>query len=108
MVEREFLRLVHAAGLPRPHAQAHLSRRGDKLIRVDFHFENSPIVVETLGYRWHHTGAQMRADSERPNRLQLSGFIVLQFVYSRIVDDPVGVIAEVAEALARFMLLESA
>jgi hypothetical protein len=107
-LEREFLRLVHAAGLPRPLTQVHLSQRGDKLIRVDFRFEGTPIVVETLGYRWHRTGAQMRIDNERLNRLQLDGFIVLQFMYRTVTDDPAGVIAELTDALSRYLLSQSA
>lgn len=107
-LEREVLRLFAGAGLPRPVTQAELGRRGDKLIRVDFRFAGTPIVVEALGYRWHRTGAQMRIDSERMNRLQLDGFIVLQFTYSRVVDDPAGVIADTIEALMPYLRLKSA
>lgn len=107
-LEREMLRILHAASIPRPTTQAHLSRRRDKLIRVDFHFAGTPIIVEALGYRWHRTGAQMAIDSERLNRLQLDGYIVLQFTYSQVVDEPERVVREIAEALARWSLGDSA
>lgn len=45
-LEREVLRLLDAAGLPRPATQVVLSRRGDKIIRVDFHFPGTRVVVE--------------------------------------------------------------
>jgi very-short-patch-repair endonuclease len=107
-LEREVLRLFDGAGLPKPETQAHLGQRGDTLTRVDFRFTGTPIVVEALGYRWHRTGAQMRIDSDRMNRLQLDGYVVLQFTYSRVVDDPAGVIAETIEALLPHLRLKSA
>ena len=102
-LEREFLRLVFDAGLPLPETQVHLGHRRDRLIRVDFRFPGTPVVVETLGYRWHRTGAQMRIDTERMNRLQLDHHIVLQFTYGRVVTDAVNVIAEVVEALTPYL-----
>jgi hypothetical protein len=45
-LEREYLRLVGAAGLPIPLTQQVLTRAGDKLVRVDFRFANTPVVVE--------------------------------------------------------------
>jgi Protein of unknown function (DUF559) len=104
-LEREVLRVFSGAGIPRPQTQAHLSHRNDKLIRVDFRFEGTPVVVEALGYRWHRTGAQMHIDSERMNRLQLDGYLVLQFTYGRVVGDPDGIVAEVWEALAPHLSL---
>lgn len=103
-LEREVLRILAAADLPRPVTQAHLARRGDKLVRVDFHFAETPIVVEALGYRWHRTGAQLRVDSERLNQLQLAGYIVLQFTYEQIVDDPEQVVAVIRAALDRWFV----
>jgi hypothetical protein len=102
-LEREFLRLIAAAGLPPPRSQQVLGRRGSSLIRVDFRFEGTPVVVETLGYRWHRTGAQMRIDAERMNRLQLDGFIVLQFTYDDVVRHGAAVVALVAEALRPYL-----
>jgi hypothetical protein len=103
-LERRFLELFASDGLPRPVTQAHLGHRGTKLIRVDFWFEGTPVVVEALGYRWHRTGAQMRIDSERLNRLQLDGHLVLQFTYGRLMDDAIGIVREVREALSPHLL----
>lgn len=97
-LEREFLRLLHTAGLPRPETQAILGRRGDTLIRVDVRFPGTPIVAELLGYRWHRTKPQLAVDTQRVNRLQLEGFVVLQFTYPLVVETPEVVVADLTEA----------
>jgi hypothetical protein len=101
-LEREVRRLFAAAGLPAPAAQVVLSHRGDKVIRVDFHFPGTPVVVEALGYRWHRTGAQMQVDAERMNRLQLDGYLVLQVTYRDVVASASETIAHLRTALARW------
>lgn len=98
-LERRFLELVGRAGLPRPRTQVILSRRRDRLVRVDFHFEAADVVVEVLGYRWHRTQAQMRTDAERANALALAGRPCFQFVYRMLVDDPDYVVDTVTAAL---------
>ncbi len=101
-LEREVLRLLAAHDLPRPSTQVVLGRRGDRLIRVDFVFPGTPIVVEALGYRWHRTDAQMRIDAERFNQLLIDGFVPLQFTYSQVVEDPAFVIDTIRTALQRW------
>ena len=100
-LEREYLRLIAAAGLPLPHAQQVLGRRGTSLIRVDFRFPGTPVVVEVLGYRWHRTTAQMSIDAERLNRLILDGFEPYQFTYEQVVSTPAMVVATTVEAVRR-------
>ena len=99
-LEREVLRLLDAANVAPPATQEVLGRRGDRLIRVDFRFPGTPVVVEALGYRWHRTGAQMRIDSERVNRLTMDGYLVLQFTYNHVVERPDYVVDSIVEALA--------
>lgn len=99
-LERELIRLLETANVPSPTTQEVLGRRGDRLIRVDFRFPGTPLVVEALGYRWHRTGAQMRIDSERMNRLTMDGYLVLQFTYSHVVERPDYVVGSIVEALA--------
>lgn len=101
-LEREFLRLVHAAGLPRPSTQQTLSRRGDRLIRVDCRFDRTPVVVELLGYRWHRTREQLQVDTERMNRLLLDGFVPFQLTYTDVVERADRSIALVRTALAPY------
>ena len=103
-LEREYLRLVAGAGLPRPLAQQVLGRRGTSLIRVDFHFPGTPVVVEVLGYRWHRTTAQMTIDAERLNRLVFDGFEPYQFTYQQVVTTPEYVLATTVAAVRRHLL----
>jgi len=98
-LEREYLRLITDAGLPRPTAQQILGQRSGALIRLDFHFPGTPVVVEVLGYRWHRTTVQMSIDAERVTRLTLDGKVVAQFTYAHVTKAPEYVVATTAEAL---------
>ena len=91
-LEREFLRLVAGAGLPRPECQQVLARAGSRLVRVDCRFPGTNIVVELLGYRFHRTKAQLARDAERLNALILGGFAPFQFTYDQVVSFPMVVI----------------
>ena len=101
-LEREFLRLLAADGMPLPAMQQVLGRRDGRVIRVDARFLGTPVVVELLGYRFHRTRHQTLVDAQRMNRLQLDGFHVMQFTYAEVVDGPAAVVATVREALDRF------
>lgn len=99
-LEREFLRIVAAAGLPRPLTQQVLSSAGDRLVRVDFHFAGTPIVIEVLGYRYHRSPSQMRRDAERQNALLRDGYLPFSFTYDQVVNEALSVTNGVAVALA--------
>ena len=101
-LEREFLRLIHDAGLPRPEMQQVLSRAGDRLVRVDARFPGTPVVVELLGYRFHRTRRQMTSDAARANALLGDGFQPYQFTYGQMVAEQRYVLDTVASALRRY------
>ncbi len=98
-LEREFLRLLSTAGLPRPEPQRVLTRAGDRLVRVDFFFPATRVVVEVLGYTWHRDKAHLRRDTERLNALVFAGFTPYQYTYEAIVDRPATVVAEMRRVL---------
>lgn len=98
-LEREVLRLLHRHGLPRPHTQVVLARRGAKDVRVDFRFPGTPVVLEALGYHFHRTARQMQVDAERMNELQLSGHLALQCTYRDVVAGMAPTIAALRRAL---------
>ena len=100
-LERRFLELVAAAGLPIPETQQVLSRAGDRVVRVDCRFAGTPVVVELLGYRFHRTEAQMSRDAERSNALVLDGFLPIQFTYRQVTELGDQVISTTRSALAR-------
>lgn len=98
-LERRFLRILQAAGLPKPACQRVLSRAGDRLVRVDFVFPGTTVVVEVLGYTYHRTQEHLRRDTERLNALVGDGFRPYQFTYELIVDQPDHVTDTVRTAL---------
>ena len=100
-LEREYLRLLAAAGVPVPLTQAVLTSAGDRLVRVDCRFAGTPVVVELLGYQWHRTKAQMAADAKRMNALIAAGFAPYQFTYGEVVGEPDAVVAQTRDALTR-------
>lgn len=100
-LECEYLRLIADGGLPRPDSQSVLSRTKDRLVRVDFHFPGTRVVVEVLGYAWHRSRAQMTRDAERYNALLADGFLPFQFTYAQVVASPAEVVNITAAALSR-------
>jgi hypothetical protein len=100
-LEREYLRLIHDAGLPRPDTQVVLSRAGDQLVRVDCRFPGTTVVVELLGYRFHRSRSQMTRDAERMNALIADGFRVYQFTYEHVTLRADQVVAVTRRALRR-------
>lgn len=98
-LEREYLRLLTDAGLPRPNLQQVLSRAGDRLIRVDCRFPGTNVVVELLGYRFHRSKREMSRDAVRANALLADGFRPYQFTYEHVVTDRSYVIRTTATAL---------
>lgn len=98
-LEREYLRLLHEAGLPLPEMQQVLSRAGDRLVRVDCHFPGTNVVVELLGYRFHRSRSQMTSDARRANALLAEGLQPFQFTYEHVVSQRSYVIETTASAL---------
>jgi very-short-patch-repair endonuclease len=101
-IEREYLRMLSEAGLSRPDSQVVLARAGNKLVRVDFRFPGTPVVVEVLGYHYHRTKEHLQRDTERLNALITDGLRPYQFTYSDIVQRPAHVLEQSRRALAPF------
>jgi very-short-patch-repair endonuclease len=102
-LEREYLRLVSSAELPVPLTQQVLTRSGDQLVRVDFRFANTPVVVEVLGHQFHRSKAQLRRDADRMNALLDEGLQPYQFSYEHIVEAPESVVATTRSALTSYL-----
>jgi hypothetical protein len=101
-LERRFLDLLAAAGMPRPTTQAVVGRVDGRVIRVDCRFPGTPVVVELLGYRWHRTKEQMQRDTARMNRMMLDDLVPLQFTYDDMVSRPTASLGVVDAALRHF------
>lgn len=99
-LERRFLQICAAAGLPRPRTQQVATVAKGRLVRVDFEFDATGVVVEVLGYRWHRGDrAALARDVERLNALVLAGKLPLQFSYDHVTAEPEWVTAQVRAAL---------
>jgi very-short-patch-repair endonuclease len=78
-----------------------LGRAGDRLVRVDFRFPNTPVVVEVMGYRYHRTKQQLARDAERMNALVEQGMRPYQFTYEQVMGDTSRMIDTIAAAVTR-------
>ncbi len=82
-LERVFLPLARAAGLPAPRTSVYLNGH-----EVDFHFAELGLVVETDGLTYHRTPAQQARDSERDQDHTAAGLTALRFTHGQIRYEP--------------------
>ena len=94
-LEREFLRIAKRAGLPPPETQAHVNGH-----RVDFHWPELNLVVETDGLRYHRTAAAQATDRQRDQDHFLAGLTALRFSRVQVKDDAAHVEAVLRRAAA--------
>jgi very-short-patch-repair endonuclease len=82
-LERRFLAIVRGAGLPKPRTQAHLGR-----YRVDFHWPELGLVVETDSLTYHRTAADQAVDIRRGQAHVRSGLRTLRFTHPQVFHQP--------------------
>jgi very-short-patch-repair endonuclease len=99
-LERRYLELNAAHGLPMPRTQVVVGSANNSPIRVDFRYADGPVVVEVLGYHWHRTRAQLSRDTERLNRMISDGLKPYQFTFDQLACAPDQVMATVRAALS--------
>jgi hypothetical protein len=95
-LERRFLRLVADAGLPMPVVNRHREGR-----RVDFHWPQYRLVVETDGRATHDTPCAFHRDRARDLDLELAGWHVIRLSWRQVVEEPERVVALLSARLAR-------
>jgi very-short-patch-repair endonuclease len=95
-LERYFLPLAKRAGLPRP-------RTGRRVngFKVDFHWPDLGLVVETDGLRYHRTPAQQARDRLRDQAHTAAGLTPLRFTHSQIRYEPRHVVATLTAVRSR-------
>jgi Transcriptional regulator, AbiEi antitoxin/Protein of unknown function (DUF559) len=96
-LERRFLPLAAAAGLPVPRTQEHVNG-----FRVDFYWPDLQLVVETDGLRYHRTPAQQTRDRVRDQAHLSAGVVPLRFTHWQVRYEPEHVrttLSSVAERL---------
>ena len=99
-LERRFMTVCADAGVPAPNPQVVLAEARNRIVRVDFEFPGTPVIVEVLGYAAHRGNrAQFARDAERLNALVMRGKRPLQFTYEHVTLEPDWVAVQVIEAL---------
>jgi very-short-patch-repair endonuclease len=96
-LERRFLTIAHAAGLPKPSTQARLGR-----YRVDFHWPELGLVVETDSLTYHRTASDQTVDMRRDQAHVRAGLRTLRFTHRQVFHHP-GYVREVLEDTARHL-----
>jgi very-short-patch-repair endonuclease/predicted transcriptional regulator of viral defense system len=94
--EREMLKLARAAGLPRPSLNEPLLG-----YVADFLWPRQQLVVEVDGYKYHRHRAAFESDRKRDQVLVSAGYRVLRVTWLQMRDEPLFVVARVAQALAQ-------
>jgi very-short-patch-repair endonuclease len=87
-LERRFLRLLRAEGLPRPECQVIFRRNGQRVARVDFTFPAVNTIIEVSGRLGHTSDRDRQRDARRRNQLQQLGNRVIEFTTADVIDDP--------------------
>jgi very-short-patch-repair endonuclease len=82
-LERRFLAIARAAGLPKPHMQAQLGS-----YRVDFHWPELALVVETDSLTYHRTAADQAVDIRRDQAHVRAGLRTLRFSHRQVFHQP--------------------
>jgi very-short-patch-repair endonuclease len=93
-LERRFLRLVRQACLPPPRTRERVNG-----FRVDFHWPELGLIVETDGLRYHRTATQQARDRLRDQAHVRAGLVSLRFTHGQIALDP-GQVARVLREVA--------
>jgi very-short-patch-repair endonuclease len=76
--EVRLVKLLVAAGLPRP-VQQHKLRVNGRTIRIDLAYPELRIAIEYDGWEYHSTRGAFDRDRARANELELLGWTVLRF-----------------------------
>jgi very-short-patch-repair endonuclease len=95
-LERDFLTLVRAAGLPEPSVNVVVVGE-----LVDFHWPQQRVIVEVDSWLYHHSRRSFEDDRRRTNRLGLARQLPLRFTDTRIVIEPDAVARELELGLNR-------
>ena len=95
-LERRFLPIARAAGLPSPQTGCWVSG-----FKVDFYWPGLGLVVETDGLRYHRTAAQQTADRVRDQAHTAAGLTALRFTHAQVRFEPDHVCAMLATVRSR-------
>jgi hypothetical protein len=98
-LEREFLRLLRAHGLPLPETNRPASGR-----RVDCRWPEQRLTVELVSYTFHHTRHAWEQDRLRKREAHARGDEFADYTWSDVFEDPTYMLAELRGLLTRSVL----
>jgi very-short-patch-repair endonuclease len=93
--EERLLALIRDAGLPGPQVNARIGA-----YEIDFLWRQHRLVVEVDGYRFHSSRNAFERDRRRDAELQARGFRVVRITWRQLVEQPLAVVARLAQLLA--------
>jgi hypothetical protein len=96
---RRMARVFTKAGLPQPVFEHPVTVAGHKYY-LDVAWPRPKITVECNGAGSHDTPKAFRRDPVKRNRVELAGWLYLEFTWWDLVRDPAGVVAQVEAAFA--------
>jgi very-short-patch-repair endonuclease/predicted transcriptional regulator of viral defense system len=98
VAERRFVALLRKARLPTP--EINVTVEG---CEVDFLWRSQRLIVEVDGRAYHSTNDRFENDRRRDRILVAAGYRVMRITWRQLVDEPMAVAVQVAQALAVFM-----
>jgi very-short-patch-repair endonuclease len=98
-LERKFLGIVRDAGLPLPTTQAWVNG-----YRVDFHWPDLGLIVETDGWVHHRTPGEQVTDHRRDQAHTKAGLTTLRFAEKQVRYEPRQVKAILSAVMRRLLL----
>jgi very-short-patch-repair endonuclease len=93
--EERLLALIRKAGLPAPEVNPLVARH-----TVDFLWRDRRLIVEVDGYRFHSTRAAFERDRVRDAELIAAGFRVVRVTWRQLTEQPLTIVARLAQGLA--------
>ncbi len=93
------LDLILDHGLPEPVAE-HWVHPDGRRFRIDLAYPDLKIAIECDGKLGHLNDAAFESDPKKRNKLELDGWMILQFTWARIRDEPAAVVQEIRKAIA--------
>lgn len=94
-LERRFLPLAAASGLPVPETRVRLNG-----FRVDFFWPGLGLVVETDGLQYHWTKDQQQRDRQRDHAHSEAGLYPLRFTHEQVAREPESVVRTLSKVAA--------
>lgn len=95
VLERVFRRRFESLRIPPPVPQVEVFDENGFIARVDYAYPELLIAIELDSRRYHFTGDGFEADPRKRNRLTLAGWLVLEYTWKRVIDQPEGVYGEI-------------